>query len=59
MNDKWMLRGKEYSNCNCAFGCPCQFNAPSTNGTCEAIGSAMIEEGNVTAVSKFSRKSAL
>lgn len=45
MSDKWMIRGKEFSNCNCAFGCPCQFSAPTTNGTCEAIGSAMIDEG--------------
>jgi hypothetical protein len=46
MADKWMIRGKEFSNCNCAFGCPCQFNAASTHGFCEAIGSAMIEEGH-------------
>ena len=46
MSDQWMIRGKEFTNCNCAFGCPCQFNAPTTNGTCEAIASVMIEEGN-------------
>ena len=46
MADQWMIRGVEYSNCNCAFGCPCQFNAPSTYGCCEAIGNIMIEEGN-------------
>tara|TARA_B100000315_G_scaffold228943_1_gene238148 strand:- start:12189 stop:12821 length:633 start_codon:yes stop_codon:yes gene_type:complete len=51
MNDKWMIRGSEYSNCNCAFGCPCQFNSPSTNGFCEAIGSALIEEGNFNDIS--------
>ena len=51
MNDQWMIRGSEFSNCNCAFGCPCQFNVPSTNGFCEAIGSAMIEEGNFNDIS--------
>ncbi len=51
MSDKWMLRGSEFSNCNCAFGCPCQFNAPSTNGSCEAIASALIEEGNFNDIS--------
>jgi len=51
MNDQWMIRGSEFSNCNCAFGCPCQFNSPTTNGFCEAIGSAMIEEGNFNDIS--------
>jgi len=46
MADQWMIRGKEFANCNCAFGCPCQFNAPTTNGHCEAIGSVLIEEGH-------------
>lgn len=45
MSDKWMIRGSEFSNCNCAFGCPCQFSAPSTYGNCVAIGSTLIEEG--------------
>lgn len=51
MSDQWMIRGSEFSNCNCAFGCPCQFNAPSTNGFCEAIGNALIEEGNFNGIS--------
>jgi len=46
MADKWTIHGKEFSNCNCAFGCPCQFNAASTYGLCEAIGSVMINEGH-------------
>lgn len=45
MKDQWMIRGSEFSNCNCDYGCPCQFNAPTTYGTCEAVASAMIEEG--------------
>ncbi len=45
MSDKWMLRGREYGNCNCDWGCPCQFSAPSTYGKCEAIVSGIIEEG--------------
>jgi hypothetical protein len=51
MSDKWMIRGSEFSNCNCAFGCPCQFNSPTTHGSCEAIGSALIEEGNFNDIS--------
>lgn len=45
MSDKWMIRGVEYGNCNCAYGCPCQFNAPTTNGHCEAAVAGIIEEG--------------
>ena len=45
MNDRWMVRGREFSNCNCDWGCPCQFNAPSTHGHCEAIGSGIVDEG--------------
>ncbi len=45
MQDKWMIRAKEFSNCNCAYGCPCQFNSKSTHGFCEAIASILIEEG--------------
>lgn len=45
MTDKWMIRGVEFTNCNCAFGCPCQFSSPTTNGFCEAVVSAHIEEG--------------
>ncbi len=45
MTDQWMIRGSEFVNCNCAFGCPCQFNSPSTNGFCEAISNVMIEKG--------------
>ena len=46
MSDKWTIRGKEFSNCNCAYGCPCQFGSPTTYGNCEAIGSLEIEEGH-------------
>ena len=46
MADQWMIRGKEFGNCNCAFGCPCQFNSPSTHGHCQGIANVLIEEGN-------------
>jgi len=45
MLDRWMIRGVEYDNCNCDYGCPCQFNAPSTYGCCEAFVSGHIDEG--------------
>ena len=45
MQDKWMIKAREFTNCNCAYGCPCQFNSPSTHGFCEALGCILIDEG--------------
>ncbi len=36
----WRLEGEWMKNCNCAFGCPCDFNARPTNGECKAFGFA-------------------
>jgi hypothetical protein len=41
-----MIRGTEFENCICAWGCPCQFGAKSTYGRCEAFMCGHIEEGN-------------
>jgi len=45
MADQWMLRGVGYANCNCAYGCPCQFTSKTTNGFCEAMVAGRIDEG--------------
>lgn len=29
---KWMIRAHGFISCNCAYGCPCQFNALPTHG---------------------------
>lgn len=42
----WEIRGKELINCNCSYGCPCQFNALPTKGHCEAMGAFSIEKGH-------------
>jgi hypothetical protein len=42
---RWEIRGKEFVNCNCDYGCPCQFNALPTDGTCRGIGAIAIESG--------------
>ncbi len=46
MPDQWTIRGTQFANCNCAWGCPCQFNSPTTHGHCEAIEAGRIEEGH-------------
>jgi hypothetical protein len=42
---KWMIRGREFAHCNCAYGCPCQFNALPTHGNCQAIVGVIIDKG--------------
>jgi hypothetical protein len=44
--DTWTIRGVEFQNCNCNWGCPCQFGSPSTHGHCETIAIGHIEEGH-------------
>lgn len=41
----WELKGRELVNCNCDYGCPCQFNALPTHGNCEAVAGIEIDEG--------------
>ena len=42
---KWTIHGREFSNCNCAYGCPCQFSALPTHGHCSAVVGIQIEQG--------------
>jgi len=42
----WTIKAKEFANCNCAYGCPCQFNALPTHGDCKAIVGFDIEQGH-------------
>lgn len=45
-NASWELHGREFVNCNCAYGCPCQFNALPTDGTCRGVGAMAIDKGH-------------
>ncbi|MCH7888448.1 MAG: DUF1326 domain-containing protein [Proteobacteria bacterium] len=42
----WSMKGKHLKNCNCAFGCPCDFNARPTYGPCEGMVGMEIDEGH-------------
>lgn len=42
----WRIKGPEFSSCNCAWGCPCQFNALPTYGDCRGMAAMHIEEGH-------------
>jgi hypothetical protein len=42
---EWFVKAREFSNCNCSYGCPCQFNALPTHGNCMASIGYQIDEG--------------
>jgi hypothetical protein len=42
----WRLEGEWLKNCNCAFGCPCDFNARPTQGYCKGLLGMQITKGN-------------
>ena len=43
---RWRMVADETTTCNCAWGCPCQFNAPPTHGRCEAVTAVRIRAGH-------------
>jgi len=43
---EWRIKAREMANCNCNFGCPCQFGVLPTDGTCEAAVVIEIETGH-------------
>jgi hypothetical protein len=42
----WRMKGDEVGNCNCDWGCPCQFDALPTHGDCMALIAYRINEGS-------------
>jgi hypothetical protein len=41
----WYIEGIEYGNCNCNYGCPCQFEDLPTHGDCRAFEVVHIDKG--------------
>lgn len=42
----WYVEGISYGNCNCAYGCPCQFEALPTDGNCRGFEVLRIDQGH-------------
>ncbi len=42
----WRLEGEWLKNCSCAYGCPCDFNAPPTQGFCRGLVAMHIVKGH-------------
>lgn len=47
----WYVEGTEFSNCNCNYGCPCQFEALPTHGNCQGFEVLHIDSGHFGDVS--------
>jgi hypothetical protein len=43
---QWEMQGWEVVNCNCNWGCPCQFNQLPSHGNCSAYLFTHIERGH-------------
>ncbi|MBI3434700.1 MAG: DUF1326 domain-containing protein [Proteobacteria bacterium] len=42
----WRLKGEWLKNCNCDYGCPCDFNAAPTHGTCKGLMAMHVTSGH-------------
>ena len=42
---KWFFEADFIQACNCDYGCPCEFSAPPTRGSCEGMGAWRITRG--------------
>jgi hypothetical protein len=43
----WYIEGIEFSNCNCDYACPCQFESPRpTHGHCRGFAAVRIDQGH-------------
>jgi len=42
---KWSIETEYIQSCNCDYGCPCNFNALPTTGSCEALNGYHIRKG--------------
>lgn len=41
----WKLKGRELANCNCDYGCNCQFGGFPDKGGCQAVVGIAIDDG--------------
>ena len=48
---QWSLEADYFQACSCDYGCPCEFEAPPTQGFCEGIGAYLITQGTYGNVS--------
>src|SRR4029078_5963784 len=42
----WEFKVRELVNCNCDYGCNCQFNGLPDKGDCQAVAGIQIDQGH-------------
>lgn len=42
----WLIEGMSFGNCNCDYGCPCQFESLPTGGSCRGFEVFEIDKGH-------------
>jgi hypothetical protein len=55
----WYVEGVSFGNCNCSYGCPCQFEALPTQGHCRGFEVFRIDKGHFGEVSLEGLKAAV
>ena len=45
MTTKWFFEADYLQACNCEYGCPCEFQAPPSQGFCSGVGAWKINRG--------------
>jgi hypothetical protein len=45
MSTKWFFEADYLQACSCEYGCPCEFQAPPSQGFCEGVGAWKINKG--------------
>lgn len=51
MPTNWRMKGEYLKTCSCAPGCPCDFWAPPTYGSCEGFNAMRIRQGHFDSTS--------
>ena len=41
----WRIKARYYEACNCAYGCPCNFNGFPTHGNCTGLVAFAVDDG--------------
>jgi hypothetical protein len=56
---RWFVEGVSFGVCNCAYGCPCQFEALPTEGHCRGFEVVRIDRGSFGDISLDGMQAAL
>ena len=55
----WYIKGRSFGNCNCNYGCPCQFEDLPTHGHCTGFEVLHIDKGHFGDIDLTGQQAAL